>query len=60
MKFDVEDIRANAEAQLGCRVCDGNDNAIGADSVFDRKAIRVGAAVCARTEVYQERIVKLV
>jgi hypothetical protein len=39
MKLDVEDIRANTEAQLGCRVCDGNDNAIGPDSVFDRKAI---------------------
>lgn len=60
MEFDVKNISAHTSAQLGCRVCDGNDNAIGADSVCDRKAIRVRTAVRARTEVHQERIAKLV
>jgi hypothetical protein len=60
MKFNVKDIRANAVAQLGCRVCNGNDNAVGADPVFDRKAIRVGTAVRGRAEVHRERIVKMV
>ena len=60
MKFDMEHIRTNAAAQLGRCVCDGNQDAVVADSVLDRKAIRVRTAVRGRAKVNEERVAKLV
>jgi hypothetical protein len=39
MDFHVKDIVADAMAQLGCGVRDGNDDAIAADSMVERKPV---------------------